>query len=77
MKSEFVTQDERFGYIYRYDTVYSAVDDGRFHPESGTKGMVFKFKSKLIIYTLDCIHLKIIGLPGRLMGIPPWVTKKH
>ena len=56
LESEFVTQDEKFGYIYRYDVANYIVDDGSFHPEMGTKGQTFEVKSKLIIYSSDCVH---------------------
>ncbi|WP_157679580.1 hypothetical protein [Methylovulum psychrotolerans] len=55
LESEFVTQDERFGYVYRYDIANYIVDDGNFHPEMGTKGIVSKIISKLVIYSSDCI----------------------
>lgn len=64
LESEFVTQDERFGYIYRYDIVDYIVDDGSFHPEMGRKGMVSEVKSKLAIYSLDCVHFNIVSGPA-------------
>ena len=59
-ESEFVTQDEKLGYVYRYDFVNNIVDDASFHPEIGTKGTVSEIKSRLVVHSTDCIHFTFV-----------------
>jgi len=54
MESEEVSYDNKFGYIYRYNIVEFAVDDGSIYPDAGTKGRTYKIESKLVLHTHDC-----------------------